>query len=291
MKHWVAAVALSLAACGAAPATQAPARPALWKLSDADTTIYLFGTIHILPQGLDWESPRIRAALNASQGLVLETVLGSGDRDPATILRTLGQTPGLPPVVDRVPPASRAALAALVKKTGLPMATLDGYETWAVALTLASTGLAALPGSHDDGAEQVLARQFRSSGKPVSGLETPGEQLGYFDALPEDAQRRFLLSVVDDKSDPQAEFKAMIAAWSAGDLRRIALTFTDQTELSPELMQALLVRRNQRWTAWIAHRLDTPGTVFVAVGAGHLAGPQSLATMLAARGLKVVRLQ
>ncbi len=291
MRLWGALLALVAASCSPAPATQTPAHPALWKLADADTTIYLFGTIHILPSRLEWQSPKIKAALNASQGLVLETVLGEGDRDPATVMRTLAARNDLPPVVERVPADRRALLDEAVRKSGVPLAALDVYETWAVALTLAAAQFASLPGTHDDGAEQVLTRAFRALGKPVSGLETPAEQLGYFDALPEDAQRRFLISVIEDKDDPRAEFQAMISAWTSGDLKKIELTFSDEAQLSPELMQALLVRRNQHWTDWIAHRLDTPGTVFVAVGAGHLAGPRSVEAMLAARGLKVERLQ
>ncbi len=291
MTRWLAACVLCLIGCTPSPPAPPPAHPALWKLADADTTIYLFGTIHILPADLDWQSPRLKTALNESQALVLETVLGSGDRDPSTVMRTLAERPGLPPVKDRVPAMARADLAALALKAGVPMDALNGYETWAVALTLASAQLATLPGSHDDGAEQRLTRLFRALGKPVSGLETPAEQLGYFDALPEAAQRRFLTSVVEDKGDPRAEFHAMITAWAAGDIKRIALTFADESELSPELKTALLVRRNQHWVDAIVHRLDTPGSVFVAVGAGHLAGPDSVITMLAARGLKAERLQ
>ena len=287
-----AAAAFALISCHSTQTEAATkVRPALWKVQDADTTVYLFGTIHLLPKALAWQSPRIDKALNASSDLVLETVLDKDPQKTGAIMAQIGLSPGLPPIVDRVPAAKRATLETLVRRSGIPTATLDRFETWAVALTLASTGLRALPVSPDYGAEAVLTKRFEAAHKPISGLETPAQQLGYFDALPETAQRVFLESVVDDDSNASAEFDKMIAAWTAGDVNKIALTFDDELKLSPELTDALLKRRNANWVDWIARRMDTPGTTFVAVGAGHLAGAGSVADLLSKRGFRVSRVQ
>jgi uncharacterized protein YbaP (TraB family) len=290
---FVALAALVLLSCRSNQTEAAPPKvqPALWKISDADTTIYLFGTIHLLPKDLVWQSPRIVAAIQASDDLMLETVL---DPDPAVtgaILVKLGMSPNLPPLMDRVPANKRAALQKVVDKSGVPLATLDKFETWAAGLTLASAGLKDLNASSDYGAEKVLTARFAAAHKPVAGLETPTQQLGYFDALPETAQRAFLVSIAEDDSNSEAEFDKMIKAWSAGNVKQIALTFDDELKQSPELNEALLRRRNANWTAWIQARMAKPGTVFMAVGAGHLAGPESVEAMLAAKGIKAVRLQ
>ncbi|MBA3897559.1 MAG: TraB/GumN family protein [Sphingomonadaceae bacterium] len=288
-----AVAALALISCHST-GTEAAARvakPALWKVSDADTTIYLFGTIHLLPKALDWQSPKILAAERASQALVLETVLDKDPKKTGAIMMGLGVSPGLPPLLDRVPADKRTALQRVVTRSGVPLTLLDTLETWAAALTLSSSALHDLPVSPEYGAENVLTRGFTAAGKPVSGLETPAQQLGYFDTLPEAAQRAFLVSVAEDDTDARKEFDAMIAAWTAGDTKKIALTFDDELKLSPELTQALLHRRNANWTAWIAERMKRPGTVFVAVGAGHLAGAGSVEELVAAKGFKVSRLQ
>jgi uncharacterized protein len=287
----VALAAFALLSCHSTQSEAKPIRPALWKVTDADTTIYLFGTIHLLPKDLAWQSPKIDAAIKSSQGLVLETVM---DKDPAktgAIMTQLGMSSGLPPLLDRVPPSKRDALKRVAERSGVPLAVLDRFETWAAALTLASAGMKDLPVSPEYGAEAVLSRRFTSESKSVQGLETPGQQLGYFDGLPESAQRRFLESIADDDSNAQAEFDKMIAAWGAGDVKKIALTFDDELKLSPELTDVLLRKRNANWTQWIAARMDKPGTIFVAVGAGHLAGADSVNAMLAKRGIKVQRLQ
>jgi uncharacterized protein len=91
--------------------------------------------------------------------------------------------------------------------------------------------------------------------------------------------------------DPKAEFDAMLGAWAKGDDKAIATTFDDELRQSPELTDALLRNRNANWTAWLTKRLDTPGTVMVAVGAGHLAGVDSIQSMLAKQGVKVTRVQ
>jgi uncharacterized protein len=283
--------ALALLSCNTTQSEAKTLKPALWQVSDADTTIYLFGTIHLLPKDLAWQSPKVDKAIRASENLVLETVMDKDPQKTGAIMAQLGMSPALPLLLDRVPADKREALQRIVSKSGVPLAVLDRFETWAAALTLASAGMRDLPVSAEYGAEAILAKHFATDGKPVAGLETPAQQLGYFDGLPETAQRRFLASIADDDTNARAEFDAMIAAWGAGDVKKIALTFDDELKLSPELTEVLLKKRNANWSDWIVARMAKPGTVFVAVGAGHLAGSDSVNAMLAKRGLRVSRLQ
>ena len=97
--------------------------------------------------------------------------------------------------------------------------------------------------------------------------------------------------MVEDSAETRAQFRAMLDAWSSGDLEGIARTFDDETQMSPELKDALMRRRNARWADWLERRLDRPGTVFFAVGAGHLAGEDSVQAMLKTKGLKAKRVQ
>lgn len=274
----------------AKPTAPSVAKPALWKVYDADTTVYLFGTIHLLPKGMNWTGTKLNAAMGQSQDLVLETVID----DPAAlgaIMMQLGRSPGLPPILDRVPPEIRPKLKATIDKAGLPVTVLDGMETWAASLVISTASLRATGLDHDEGAEAQLTTAFKKAGKPVAGLETPAQQLGYFDGLSEDAQRKFLVSVAEGSERMEKEFTAMIGAWRKGDVKQIALTFDDEMRDSAELADTLLYKRNARWAAWVAQRMDKPGTVFVAVGAGHLAGNQSVEDLLAKKGFKVVRVQ
>jgi uncharacterized protein YbaP (TraB family) len=285
-----------LGACAqpaARPAAAVPPapQPALWKLADDDTTIYLFGTIHLLPPDTPWRTARFDQALAEAKTLVVEVKLPDDPTATAQVMVRLGSSPGLPPLIERVPGDKREALRAAVAASGFPPALLDGMETWAAALTLASGALVKLGYDPALGVERQLTRDLAQTGKTIVGLETAEEQLGFFDALSEPAQRAFLVSTLDDPARTKKEFQAMLNAWLAGDVKAIARTFDSETALSPELREVLMRKRNRKWAEWLAQRLDQPGTVFVAVGAGHLVGPDSVQHMLKARGLRTRRLQ
>jgi uncharacterized protein len=134
-KRWALPAIMLLASCASAAPNSKPqtaVHPALWKLADGDTTIYLFGTIHVLPKELAWRTPKFNAAITRAQELVLEVSdLGDPNQTAKTFMG-LALTPGLPPVLDRVPPSKRAALQKLIDKAGVPTSFLDTMENWAV---------------------------------------------------------------------------------------------------------------------------------------------------------------
>lgn len=269
-----------------------PARPALWKVADADTTVYLFGTVHVLPARLQWRDAAIEAALARSDRLTLETVLDEQPGRVATILQTLGRAPGLPPLDQRVPANKRAALLALVKASGLPLEAFTGLKTWAAAVVLTGAALKQIDlGADAVGVEPQLEAQFRQARKPVDGLETPEGQLGYFDRLPEASQRAFLVSTLDSPAEAKKDFAETVAAWRTGDVRALERAFADDPEFTPALRDLLIRQRDRAWADAIAARLAKPGTSFVAVGAGHLIGPDSVQRMLATKGIRAVRVQ
>lgn len=280
---------VALAACGSAAPAAPQAKPAMWKLSDPDTTIYLFGTVHVLPSDLKWRTARFDQTVGQAKELVLE-INDQGDKAAiAQLYKRIAFSPGLPPILDRVPADKRAALAAAIEKAGLKPAQLDGMETWAVAVTLGASMYAGMGASVDNGVENQLRSSFKD--KPVAGLETTAQQLGYFDTMPEQTQRKLLVSMVDDVKNADADFRKMVAAWSSGNTGAIARTFDDELKSAPEIAHVLIDQRNANWAKWLKHRLDQPGTVLVAVGAGHLAGKGSVIDLLQRQGLKVERVQ
>jgi len=283
--------ALAVGSAGIARAPAAP-KPALWKVADRDTTIYLFGTIHLLPQGTAWQSPTFAAAARQSGSLVVETIVD--EKNPAALSATmmrLGLAPNLPSVEQRVAPAKRAALATAIARSRVPVAALNRMETWAVAFTLMGTQFADMALRQDAGVETSLKREFTAAGKPIDQLETNAEQLGFFDALPERAQRNLLEGAIEQPQAARKQFDAMLAAWTRGDVDAIARSFNADMADEPALRELLLKRRNANWARWIEARLAQPGEVMVAVGAGHLAGRDSVQALLGKRGLKVKRIQ
>lgn len=294
MQRGLAALGLAaLAGCATVPAAEQPGgRPALWQVSDPDTTVYLFGTIHLLPRNHDWRSPALDQAVASSQSLVIETIID--EKNPQALageLMRLGFRAGLPPIAERVPAEKRPVLEAAIAKSGVPRTAFDRMETWAAAFMLLGNQFKELGLVGSEGVETVLRASFAQAGKPVTQLETNAEQLGFFDTLPETAQRALLEGAIETPEEMRTQFQGMLAAWTRGDVDAIAKTFNEDLSTSPELREALIRRRNYNWSNWIRRRMEAPGTVFVAVGAGHLAGAESVQRYLESSGYKVRRVQ
>ena len=287
LKQTLAALALLFA-----PAVQAQAvkdaDPALWVVKDADTTIYLFGTVHVLKPGLSWFDEAVKATFDKSDELVLEML----EPDTATMQGLIMKTalnPAGPTLTEKLPADKREAYAKAMTDVGVPAAALDRFDPWFAAVTLSLAGLPKLGYDPESGAERTLSVAAKAANKQVIGLETAEQQLGYFDNLPEPLQVKFLVSTVDDYPRMATELEKMIASWSAGDPETLGKTMNEELADTPELAKVLLADRNARWADWIKARMQTPGTVFVAVGAGHLAGKDSVLVRLAERGLSSQR--
>ena len=292
-----AALGLPLLIAGSAvPATAAPAahvaHPALWAVSDADTTVYLFGTIHLLPANYKWRTPKFDQAVAGSQQLVLETIVDENNpQEMMAAMASLAFSPNLPPLAKRVPPEKVPALESAMKKSGLPVQAFDRMETWAAAFILLGNQFRDLGLKNGEGVETVLRNSFTSQGKAIGELESNKEQLSFFDKLPEQAQRQLLEGAIEDNASMSGDFSQMLGAWSRGDVESIAKSFNRDLSASPELKEVLLQRRNANWSQWVEKRMASPGSIMVAVGAGHLAGRDSVVEMLKRQGYKVRRLQ
>ena len=293
LRRALALFGMSLALAAAPVQARAPqAHPALWEVTDPDTTIYLFGTIHLLPNDYQWRSAKLDQAIEGSQQLVVETIVDP--KNPQKLLAALASLafkPGLPPLSARVPADKRAALAAAIKASGYPPQAFDRMKTWAAAFILLGNQFKAMGLQGDQGVETVLRTSFTSEGKPIGELESNLQQLSFFDALPEDAQVQLLEGAVDQPDAMRKDFQGMLAAWVRGDVEGIAKTFNRDLGSSPALQQALIKQRNANWSRWIEQRMTQPGAIMIAVGAGHLAGPDSVIDLLQRDGYKVRRLQ
>ena len=261
-------------------------------MSDPDTSIYLFGTFHLLPQDYRWQTKALQKAVDKSTELYVETLLDEQHPEAlAAHLARIGFDARLVPLANRINPALRPQLAAAIRASGLPPAYFDKMKTWTAAFTLVGTQFKALGLKGEAGVEPNLRRAFESAGKPVGQLETNLDQLSFFDKLSESAQRAFLEDAITDPAAMPAEFADMLKSWAGGDVAGIARSFNADLADSPELRAALLTGRNRNWSQWIERRLAQPGTAMVAVGAGHLAGDDSVIALLQRDGYKVQRVE
>lgn len=289
----LAAVSLGLAGCAPAPGMSdvpppgAIPGPALWAVSDADTTIYLFGTVHALPKDKTWFDERIERAFAASDELVTEIDLSDAAAS-AQSLQAAGMLPEGQTLRGLMTPENRMEYEAALVTLGLPVEALDRLEPWFAAMTLSLLPLLRSGYDTASGVEQALGGRAGES-KKRGALETIDEQIALFDKMPPEAQLSFLDQTIEAVPHASNSLDAMVAEWLEGDA--LALAELLNSELNdPVLYSRLLTERNANWAGWIERRLEQPGTVFVAVGAGHLAGKGSLQDQLKTRGLKVRRI-
>ena len=285
-----AALLLAAPAC-AQPAPQTrDADPALWVVRDADTTIYLFGTIHVLKPGLSWFDEGVKAAFDASQQVVLEIVTPDPQAMQALVMAQ-GMTRDGPTLTQKLPEKKRAAYLKALADLGLPQAGFDRMQPWFAATNLSLIPLMKMGYDPTNGPERVITEAAGQAGKPVIGLETAEQQIGYFGSLSQGAQVTFLTSTVAEMPKLSTTMSRMVDQWAAGNPAALGRTLNEGMRDSPEVARVLLVDRNKRWAKWIEQRLAQPGTVFIAVGAGHLAGGDSVQAQLAHDHVRAVRVK
>ncbi len=270
-------------------AAQPLVRPALWKVADADTTIYLFGTVHVLPEGIDWFDGKVADAFNRSQELVTEIVETEGASNKSRMLAKAALPQGQT-LRALMSPEEKGRYEAALATLGMDAQAFDNVEPWLAAMILSVAPLAKEGFSTEHGVDEALGVKAKAQGLTHGALETYEYQLGLFDSLPLDTQKVYLSQVVKDLPTVRQEIDKMIGAWKAGDAEGLAKLMNAEEDY-PGMYDLLLTNRNKAWAAWIKQRMDKPGTVFVAVGAGHLAGRGSLQQQLTAQGIAAERLQ
>ncbi len=278
-----------------APATAAPATtdadPALWVVKDDDTTIYLFGTVHVLKPGLSWFDEAVKTAFDKSDEMMLEIVMPEDQAAVAKTMMPLALDTTGKTIPSRLTADELKAYQAAMVSVGLPANAFDSFEPWFPAMTLSVLPLTKLGYDPEQGAEKLLTGFAKAGDKPISGLETLEEQLGFFDKLPETQQVAFLNAVVKDLDKLGPTLDKMVVLWAKGDPDGLAVAMNESMAATPEIAKTLLWDRNQRWADQIKTRMDQPGTVFIAVGAGHLAGEKSVQDYLKTRGLTATRVE
>jgi uncharacterized protein YbaP (TraB family) len=261
--------------------------PALWVVKDEDTTVYLFGSIHILKPGLGWFDDGVKAAFDTSDQLILELVEPSAAESQALFGKLAMDQQGKT-LRSKMTDADRAVYETAVGKLGLPAAALDPFEPWAAAVTLSLVAMQKSGFDSNSGVEKQLTAAAKVSNKPIAGLETMAFQLGVFDALPESEQITFLVETAKQIDDMGTSMDKMVDMWAAPDPEKLGQLINEGLS-SRTLYDALLTKRNANWAKWISARMAKPGVTFIAVGAGHLAGPTSVQNLLPAYGLNATR--
>tara|TARA_R110000803_G_scaffold153044_1_gene217973 strand:- start:781 stop:1779 length:999 start_codon:yes stop_codon:yes gene_type:complete len=282
--------AAAAAALAAAKASRGLGEPAIWVLSDADTTLYIMGTVHLLRPELDWRSDEIDAALNAADTLVFEADVSSSEAgaEMMKFVREKGLFQNGGQLTNLLSDAETIELQAALDYVGLPLGAVQNMRPWFAAVNLSVMQMTKDGFDPNSGVEQVLIAEGTLAGKSFAYLETVDDQLGRLAGLPDDVQVDFLISSAESIDEGAAMLDALVDEWADGDVTGLGLLLANPDMMgSDEVYDALLKERNETWAPKISAMLETPGTRLIAVGAGHLAGDDSVIAMLRTDGFEV----
>ncbi len=287
------AALFALTFAGAAHAQPRAISPALFVVRDADSTMYLFGTVHVRRPGADWGGPNAHAALAASEEVWTELEMSTeADAQSASEAMRFGMAPPERPLSSRLTAEQNAKLGEALRALGASPDMAERWQPWFAGLMISIMPI--MRGGYDPaaGVDRQIDAAADASGKRMRWFETSAQQLEFFSGLSEDVQIEMLMESVDGAGESARELADLERAWERGDLRRLERVVIDETrEEHPELYDMLFVRRNSAWTDVLMRELDGAGVDFVAVGAGHLLGRDGLVEMLRARGVRVERVR
>lgn len=270
------------------PPTPMPnqAHPSLWTVHGKKSTVYLFGSVHLLPPSLSWRDARIDKTIRSADVFVFETAL---DSDAAK--RYFAQNGSLPAgqsLNAMLPGASKDDLAADMASVRLDEQKFDGRRPWVVAIVLETVRATEMGASPTSGVDFTIISEAEARGKPIRYLETFEQQMALLAPSDPKLELATFEAFLKDFRSEGREFPEIVKAWSAGDQEKLARLTTESMASDPATKKRLVDDRNEAWLAPITHMLDEEqGTVLVTVGALHMVGPLGLPALLRARGYRV----
>lgn len=260
----------------------------MWLVADDDTQIYMLGAMHALPRGTDWDGGKVADAIGSADELVMELSPRELAEAGAAFQVLAPRTTPLA-MEQRLSPSVLAGYRALEASGGDFGG--DTLDDWAVMVLMGQRVAQNAELDSSNGVETRLTQQFEDARKPIRGLETAREQLMFFETLDPATQRTLLIRAAEKSGEAVKEVDALTTAWGRGDVAALERVINEDVDTVPAARKAIITDRNRRWSAWVRGRMEQPGTVLMAVGAGHLVGPDGVPAMLEAQGLKVVRVQ
>jgi uncharacterized protein YbaP (TraB family) len=269
-------------------------RPLLWKVSDADSAVYLLGSFHLLKDD-DYPLPaEVDRAFDDSASLLFEVdpAAMTAPESVAAMQKYMAYDNG-ETLSTVLPKSTLARLSTLVSAGGGSVQALEHSEPWAVNLGLVLGVTRAMGFRPELGLDRTLMARAAAAGKPTAGLETVDDQMKAMDAVPHAEQAQELEEFLADPQKAVREMGDMHAWWRAGDVAKLDGEMrAEMARKTPESYRLLDVARNQAWLPQVEKRLadSRKDNTLVVVGALHLLGSDGLVEQLRAKGYAVERI-
>jgi uncharacterized protein YbaP (TraB family) len=264
------------------------ARPVLWIAHGRHATVYLFGSIHLLPKDLDWAPPDLLAALPKASEIWFELPIDQNtDVEAARLSLALGYLPAGDSLSRHLTGEQARRLRRVAGLEGVSADALERLRPWLAEVTLSLLDDQRAGAAAGRGVEQQLEAMAPATARRRA-FETPRQQIQFLAGSSMEDQVASLNETLTEIEDQPDMYSRVVSGWMAGDLRELIADALDPLRtVSPTLYRRLISERNARWTRTIEARLHGRGTAVVVVGAGHLIGPDGVPARLRAAGIAV----
>jgi uncharacterized protein YbaP (TraB family) len=287
-RYLFAALSLLLGLLPAAADPVIKAHPALWHVKGPVGEVYLLGSIHLLPDNIDWRTPAIKAAIARANIFVFE--VSTDDKAQTEIRALIAKLGTLPPgqsLRASLPPSVQSDFDAAIADAHLSPALVDHEKPWLVSLQLLVAEGAAKHYSADAGVDRAVMGIAAKAHKPMRFFETIEQQLSLLAGGDDKLQLEEFASDLKDYRKSDDDLAPLVDAWSRGEADRLATLMNQELADQPEAKKALLTDRSARWALQIETMLREKHVFFITVGAGHLAGPDGVPALLRKDGYRV----
>ena len=261
-----------------------------WEVKGAHNTVFLLGSVHMLKPADSALPPEVLRAYDRASTLVME--LDLNDVDPEQLMGSGLESATLPDdqsLSEVVGPDLYAQFLARAKPLGLDPEVTLRLQPWFAAILLEQMTLTQSGFEAGAGIDMQFTRRAAADHKPIVGLETMSQQMGFFTQLSSDQQRQFLRATLKDLDTEARDTAAVVRAWQLGDTAELERLLRDQSAQSPQLFRTLTTDRNRRWLPQITSLLGDDHDALVIVGAMHLIGRDGIIDLLKHRGYNPVQ--
>jgi len=273
-----------------APATAEGHGPALWKMSAAGTTLYIFGSVHVLKPGTPWLDDDLRQKISTARTIYLEvSPAEQQELFVAGLVLKYGILAKGDSLKNHLPAEVYAELGAAFRSHGVQDKVFESFKPWTADMAFSSLKFLDAGYKQETGVEATITSLAQAKGIHTEGLETAEFQISLFASLTDQQATEMLKEDLAEADQMEAVMNRLTRSWGSGDVADLATYFAETTMDDPELRKKILTDRNAAWVPKIQAIMAKPGTYLVVVGAGHLVGPESLVAMLQKTGLKVDR--
>ena len=277
---------------GNALAQKSGVTPLIWEVRSEANTVYLLGSIHLGRSDMYPMGPVVEKAYQASKIVVLE----ADPTDQESIMGAISASLYEPPesLQKNLPGPLLARLSRTLERYGIPLEQVQPMKPFLVAITLASIEYAKAGFDPSLGVDMHFARRAKQDGKPVVELESFGGQMALMSNLSGGLQESMLQVTLDsiDKGEIPALVGSMVDAWKSGDEIRLLDTVSAEERKLPaavtqEFHRKFMSDRNVAMVGKIESMLKQPDVHFIAIGAAHLLGQDSVLQILSEKGYRV----